>query len=206
MARMIFHYPPARFSVGVKIAKDGTVHIVSAACHKRDVFNKRIAFAVLIGRLAQACSTYKLSRQLSTKVDLASIKSLNRELYGPIRDVIRSVTDPGLSRSKRRIAASNLRNLSKLASTIDSAILSMRKKAPKPATPPLVATRPITPILPPFNTARESVQADGAGSAASPVGEAAQSALATLMGDGPDDDETNGLERLAQHLGQYGSC
>lgn len=80
--RMIFHRAAARISVGVNISDEGIVTAAVAACHPSDQFRRRIANVKLNGRLDGR----------SEPIGVYDGSTPGEDVYGPIRDVVRSLS------------------------------------------------------------------------------------------------------------------
>lgn len=178
MARSIFHLPEARVSIGIRVMKDGTIYLASSACHPNDIFRKKVAYNCLNGRLdnperkvrnaAGDLVDYPFAVKLKTKVDVKSIKSLPHEVYNPIHDMVRGVsnlmrrvsTDNLLAPAKLRrdlwTIRSNLVDLKKLASCVDNHLAAAKDATPRPPKAPVV--KPV--VLPPLPRELADVQAN----------------------------------------------
>ena len=86
MTRMIFHCSDRRISVGVDVVDDSSLVLAIAACHPRDQFSRRRGFQIVNGRLDCRSNTFEAG---GLKVG----DSLNKSVFGPIRDAVRSMTD-----------------------------------------------------------------------------------------------------------------
>ncbi len=201
MPRSIFHLPAAGVSLGVRVMKGGEVYIAVAACHPNDLFQKRVAFNVLNGRLDNARPTYPFTQVLKDKVCLDTTKSLNVELFSPIRDFARNI-QKSMERiiesslapsSKSRLTwnlRSNLVNIKKLAESLNSEIVRLRDETPRP---PKVNPRPLKVV-----TDAPAVQAEASGPACD--------ANPSFTGSCDTDDALHTLASLTAQYDDMGGC
>jgi hypothetical protein len=83
---MIFHCSDRRISVGVDVVDDSSLTLAIAACHPRDQFSRRRGFQIVNGRLDTDSNVHHFN-------GVVVGDSLNKSVFGPIRDAVRSMTD-----------------------------------------------------------------------------------------------------------------
>lgn len=80
----IFHWPPAKVSIGIKVDHLGAAYLAVAACRPPDIFTKARATAILTSRLENPAKRILLG-------NFAPDENLSAKLLGPARDAVRAL-------------------------------------------------------------------------------------------------------------------